>query len=56
MLISILTEQWQEGVLMLVVVEKDVPLKDVLLKDVPLEDVPLKDVPLEEVDVKLLSQ
>jgi hypothetical protein len=51
MLISILTEQWQEGVLMLVVVEKDVPLKDVLLKDVLLED-----VPLEEVDVKLLSQ
>jgi hypothetical protein len=51
MLISILTEQWQEGVLMLVVVEKDVPLKDVLLKDVPLED-----VLLEEVDVKLLSQ
>jgi hypothetical protein len=51
MLISILTEQWQEGVLMLVVVEKDVPLKDVLLKDVPLED-----VLLEEIDVKLLSQ
>ena len=51
MLISILTEQWQEGVLMLVVVEKDVPLKDVLLKDVL-----LKDVLLEEVDVKLLSQ